>query len=124
MIKRSTTSPSITPTPVISPTKAQAPTATPIPPTSTPIPSVMPVDFTGASEDEPGEDVPDYINIKFKLQQEMPIETDSYIFDYDYAAGNFIVTIKEQKDTNRTLFDNWLAENGYNVIPPEEIVYQ
>lgn len=102
--------PATTPTP--------SPFLTPGGPTATsiPTPTFIPITFTGQADDELPEEDERAINTAFDLRQRLPLEEDGFSIDYDYYNSNFVVYIEPPYIENKTKFDGWMQENGYDTI--------
>lgn len=103
------------------------PETTPLSPTTGTIPVIptisdIPVTFTGQKDDELPKEKAEEINKSFELRQKVPLETESFLLDYNYANGTFILSIKPPFDTNSEVFNSWMKDNGYEVIPVDQFV--
>lgn len=91
-----------------------------------PLPSTPP-SFTGAKFEPPKspkekttEDAA--IEELSTLRDKLPLKTDSFFLDFDYATNSFLVTL--ESPNAKTTFLDWLKIQGYSHIPPEKFHYQ
>lgn len=56
------------------------------------------------------------------LRDKLPLKTDSFFLDFDYATNSFLVTL--ESPNAKTTFLDWLKTQGYSHIPPEKFHYQ
>ncbi len=84
-------------------------------------PGLSPTDIpvstqTGALDESLPDTTQNLATQKQELKSKLPINNNNFVIVFDYSVDQFIVTLKSPKDTNKTVFEDWLAEN-YPAIP-------
>lgn len=74
---------------------------------------------TGALYISPTESEYTEIELIANLRKRCPIDYGAFSIDYDYGKNKFEVVIKDKLDSNKQLFDKWMAEAGYDQISPQ-----
>lgn len=88
---------------------------------TTPPPLIHPTS-TGASE-EIASATANLALQKQALRKLTPLSQAAFTLTFDYGSDNFIVTLNAPKDTNKTVFLNWLQQN-YPLIPLSEFIFK
>lgn len=89
------------------------------------VPSISPTEIpatqTGVLDEPLSQEVQDLATQKQELKSKLPINNANFVLVFDYGEDKFIVDLKTPKDTNKTVFQNWLAEN-YPAIPVDRFI--
>jgi len=102
----------IIPTPTSVENIFEVPTITPtLAPTQIPVASQ-----TGVLEEQLPKEIVDLATQKQELKSILPINNDNFAIIFDYGEDKFVVDLKDPKETNNTVFENWL-QNNYPAIP-------
>lgn len=87
-------------------------------------PTLIPVDYTGAIENQRlPQAEEDLANQKSTLRKKLPLAQPAFIITFDYANDQFLVTLNEPKQTSKTLFIQWLQTN-YPAIPIDRFTFK
>jgi len=88
-----------------------------------PVPTIA-TTFTGAIKEQniPKEQV-DLAAQKKELRKKIPLKQDTFTVTFDFTSDKFIVTLNDPKDTNRTIFEDWLKTN-YPGLPLDRFMFK
>jgi hypothetical protein len=107
----------IIPTPTAVENIFKVPTATPLlSPTEIPAAS-----HTGALDEQLPPAIQDLATQKQELKSKLPINNANFVLVFDYGEDKFIVDLKNPKETNKTIFEDWLKAN-YPAIPLDRFI--
>lgn len=76
--------------------------------------------FTGANVNIPSS-LLNAAKQKQALKKKTPLTENGFVVTYDYQSDLFIVTLSDPKETNRSIFEQWLKQN-YSLIPISKFV--
>ncbi len=68
-------------------------------------------DFTGVADEQLPKQALDIAAQKKDLRQKTPLDSSSFIIDFNYNVDKFIVTLKDPKDLNQKVFESWRNSN-------------
>ncbi|PIV09333.1 hypothetical protein COS31_03405 [Candidatus Roizmanbacteria bacterium CG02_land_8_20_14_3_00_36_15] len=112
--KKTNPSPSNQPTNINLPSPTTVEVRITTPPTLTPTP-ILPTS-TGVFEEQLPKEQQDLSTQKQALKTKLPINNNNFALVFDYGEDKFIVSLKEPKETNKKVFEDWLKAN-YPAIP-------
>ena len=61
------------------------------------------------------------INKLFELRQQLPLETETFTLDYDYATLRYMVTLKGDETIN--VFWQWVDESEYTALSDADVFF-
>ncbi len=107
----------VIPTPTAVENIFKVPTVTPLlSPTEIPAAS-----NTGALDEQLPPAIQDLATQKQELKSKLPINNANFVLVFDYGEDKFIVDLKNPKETNKTIFEDWLKAN-YPAIPLDRFI--
>ena len=76
---------------------------------------------TGVLEEQLSKQTKNLASQKQALKAKLPINNSNFVIVFDYSEDKFIVELKTPTDSNKTVFEEWLAEN-YPAIPIDRFI--
>lgn len=77
--------------------------------------------MTGGLDSELTEEEKNYSDQKMSLLEKLPLETERFSIDFNYAEDRFIVSYKDPKLESKNIFLLWLSKN-YPSLKIEEFI--
>jgi len=84
-------------------------------------PTEIPATQTGALDEQLPQQEQDLATQKQELKSKVPINNANFFLVFDYGEDKFIVDLKQPKEDNKTVFENWLNAN-YPAIPIDRFI--